>query len=259
MARRPTLGAVTARAPIFVSLIGGGWTADALPATYGPFLAAAGPSPRIACAVVDEGDGPAQFQRWAAALAAVAPCTPQPVLVAEGQPFDVAALADADGLLVCGGLNPAYAAAFSAAGDQLRGWLEATGRPYAGFSAGAVIAARAALVGGWRSEGVPVCPEDAAEDLDEVTVVAGLGLVAGTVDVHAAQWGTLPRLIDVVRRGLVRSGLAIDEDTAVTVRADRGEVAGLGNAYLVRAADADGVTVRVLPAGSSFNVAHLAP
>ena len=46
----------------------------------------------------------------------------------------------------------------------------AAGVPYLGFSAGAAIAAEAALVGGWRIGDVPVSPEEASEELDEITV-----------------------------------------------------------------------------------------
>ena len=77
------------------------------------------------------------------------------------------------------------------------------GLPYAGFSAGAAIAATTAIIGGWRIDGVPVCPEDSDEGLDPVTVVDGIGLVGGAVDVHAAQWGNLSRLVAAVEAGLV--------------------------------------------------------
>lgn len=218
-----------------VFLIGGGWTPEARSAVYEPFLAAAGDRPVVACVVLDEGDGPAQYERWATALEATAPCTPVPVLVPEGGRLDVAALGGADGLLVCGGLTPAYAHALGPSASAVRDWLAAGGRPYAGFSAGAAVAAGAALVGGWRSAGVPVCPEDSAEDLEEVTVVAGLGLLELAVDVHAAQWGTLGRLVAAVRTGLVGSGVAIDEDTVLAVDGDLARVGGLGQVHHVLA------------------------
>ena len=84
------------------------------------------------------------------------------------------------------------------------------GLPYAGFSAGAAIAAGSAIIGGWRIDGVPVCPEDSDEGLDPVTVVDGIGLVDGAVDVHAVQWGNLSRLIAAVGAGLVAHGVALD-------------------------------------------------
>jgi cyanophycinase len=178
-----------------VHLLGGGWDPAAAPALYGPFLDAAGTAPAVAVVVLDEGDGTAQFGRWAGVLTRTARCEPVPVLVPAGGRLDPAALGDADALLVCGGLTPAYAAALAPAAGAVRGWLAERDRPCAGFSAGAAVAAGDAVVGGWRSRGVAVCPEDAAEDLDEVAVVPGLGLVPWTVDVHCAQWGTLPPLL----------------------------------------------------------------
>jgi cyanophycinase len=232
-----------------VHLLGGGWDAAAAPHLYGPFLGAAGANPTVATVVLDEGDGAMYFARWAEALRGVAPCEPVPVLVPLGSRFDVAALGNADALIVCGGLTPAYADALVPVGGAIRSWLAEGGRPYAGFSAGAAIAAEQALVGGWQDGGVPVCPDDASEDLDEITVVPGLGLVPWTVDVHCAQWGTLPRLITAVSRHSV-SGLAIDEGTAVHLDRDGARVAGLGTAWFVRAGDSGDVSVTPLRTGS---------
>jgi len=224
-------------------LIGGGWNPDATALVYGPLLAASGAQPTIACVVFDEGDGGAHFERWAAMLSATAPCTPVPVLVSDADGFDVAALGTADAVLVCGGHTPSYAAVLAPAAPALSAWLAEGSRHYAGFSAGSAIAARDALVGGWRVHGVPVCPEDAGEDLDEVSVVPGLGLVPFTVDVHAAQWGTVNRLIAAVRDGSVGSGIAIDEDTLLVVDGDSQRVAGLGLVHSVSRTE-DGVRVR---------------
>ncbi len=73
-----------------------------------------------------------------------------------------------------------------------------------------------------------------------MTVTAGLGLLPVTVDVHAAQWGTLARLIAAVAAGLVDSGVAIDEDTLLAVGADGagpGTVHGAGQVHWVRRGD----------------------
>lgn len=233
-----------------VHLIGGGWDPGAVPGLYRPFLDEAGPDPRIACVVVDEGDGPEQFDRWAAALLTAGSCRPFPVLVPAGGRLRVADLDDADGLLVCGGLTPAYVAALSPVAAELRNWL--ADRPYCGFSAGAVIAAGTAVVGGWLADGRQVIPEDAAEDLAEVTTRTGLGLVPFSVDVHCAQWGTLPRLLAACRdSGTV--GLALDENTRVGWRGGAVEVTGSGHAYLVRRTG-DSITVRRWAAGDSFRI-----
>jgi cyanophycinase len=240
--------------PAPVLLIGGGWDPAAGRRLYGAVLAACtAPRPQVACVVLDEGDGSGQFGRWAGALTAAGPCGPVPVLVPEGGALDVAALGDADAVLVCGGLSPAYAAALAPARQALRAWLTQRGRPYAGFSAGSAVAATRAVVGGWRAGGVPVCPEEAGEDLEEVTVVAGLGLVPFSVDVHCAQWGTLPRLLSALAGRPGSTGVGLDEDTMLTVVGGTATVSGTGHAWLVTAG-ADGARVRALADGEEFPV-----
>jgi cyanophycinase len=205
---------------------------------------------------VDEGDGDEQFTRYEGVLRAVGDCTPVPLLVPLHASFDADVLRGVDGLLVCGGLTPAYQEAFAACLERLPRLLAERGVPYAGFSAGAAVAARRAVVGGWLGGGVPVCPQDAAEDLEEIEVRDGLGLVPFAVDVHAAQWGTLPRLVDAVARHRVPEGVAVDENTVVEVTADgsRARVAGLGRAHRVRPAPDGGVVVRSYADGESIPV-----
>jgi len=70
------------------------------------------------------------------------------------------------------------------------------------------------------------------------------------VDVHAAQWGTLPRLLAAVEFAGVR-GVAIDENTTVHVSDRAVTVAGVGHAHLAVPID-DGVIVRRLVAGDQF-------
>lgn len=241
-------------------LVGGGWDTAASAQVYAPFLAdatvRAGGPPAIACLVLDEGDGAERVERWTRTLTAVAPCRIRPLLVPLGERLDPARLGDADALLVDGGLTPGYADALVPVATDIRSWLAGGGRPYAGFSAGAAIAARWAIVGGWRSGGVPVCPEDTGEDLDELTVVPGLGLTKWSVDVHCAQWGTLPRLIEVIRGSVPGqgrgNGLGIDENTLVTIDADGGlSVAGAGRAWLVhRGGGRAMATVSPVPSGT---------
>ena len=107
------------------------------------------------------------------------------------------------------GDTAAYLAAVDPLVEEIR-LLVADGLPYLGFSAGAMIAADRAIVGGWRINGIPVCPEPTSQGLDEVTVVEGLGLVDLAVDVHAAQWGVLSRLVAATEAGLVDGGVAAD-------------------------------------------------
>jgi len=147
-------------------------------------------------------------------------------------------LAGAAGVYVAGGLTPAYRDVLVDAGT---GWLEAAqeaGLVYGGFSAGSAIASAWALVGGWRATArgreIEVCHEDCGEDLDAVTVRPGLGLVPFTVDVHAAQWGTLNRLIHALATDGPAEGWAIDEHTTLEASGQTLTVHGQGAATRVR-------------------------
>ena len=80
--------------------------------------------------------------------------------VAKGSSLDPAVLSDIDGLFVGGGPMPEYHASLAPAYPDIRDQVGG-GLPYAGFSAGAAIAATTAIVGGWQIDGVPVCPEEA--------------------------------------------------------------------------------------------------
>jgi cyanophycinase len=203
---------------------------------------------RIAVVLVHEGEGREFFDWFAGALTAHAECEPLPVLLAEGETLDPTALAEIDGLLVGGGLTPAYRSGLDPAFGEIRR-LVASGVPYLGMSAGAAIAAERALVGGWRIGGVVVCPEESAEDLDEVTVEQGIGLVDVSIDVRAAQRGTLTRLIASTEAGIVPGGLAIDEDTVVIVGTGALRVGGAGSAWSVVPSES-GVIVSSAAAGA---------
>jgi cyanophycinase len=238
--------------PVSTFLIGGGWDAAEV---YEPFVRAVGGDRRIGCLIVDEGDGAAQFERYAEVLRKAGPVTPVPLLVPLGGRFEPeAALDGVDGLLVCGGLTPAYQEALRDCPERLPTLLAGRGMPYAGFSAGAAVAARRAVVGGWLVDGVPVCPEETGEDLAEVEVRAGLGLVPFAVDVHAAQWGTLARLISVVGRGAAPYGVTVDENTLLHLVGGEVRVAGAGRAHVVRPGGDGGVLVRAYRAGEGFAI-----
>jgi cyanophycinase len=140
----------------------------------------------------------------------------------------------AGGVYVAGGLTPGYHEVLVAGGTA---WLERArelGLPYAGYSAGAAIAAEQAILGGWRTGDVVVCAEEASEDLDQVAPAPGLGLISGCVDVHAAQWGTLGRALAVVRAG-VPHGVAIDEHTTLELDGGTARVHGLGAVHRLEA------------------------
>ncbi|GAA3137304.1 hypothetical protein GCM10017687_62350 [Streptomyces echinatus] len=234
-------------------LIGGGWDRAEV---YEPFLRVLRGERRVGCLLVDEGDGAAQFERYATVLRKAGPsCAPVPLPVPLGGRFEPeAALDGIDGLLVCGGLTPAYQDVLAGCLDRLPGLLAERGVPYAGFSAGAAVAARRAVVGGWLVDGVPVCPEETGEDLAEVEVRAGLGLVPFAVDVHAAQWGTLARLVAAVGRGDVPYGAAVDENTLLVVEDGRARVSGAGRVHVVRPHPGNSVTVRAYAPGETWPV-----
>lgn len=156
--------------------------------------------------------------------------------VPAGAVFDTGVLSDIDALVVAGGVTPDYLAAIAPVVDQVR-LLVSDGLPYLGYSAGAMIAADRALVGGWRIGGIEVCPEEASEGLDEVELREGLGLVDLTVDVHAVQAGTLARLIASAEAEFVTAGLAIDEDTTLVVGEGALEVRGTGSVWRVIAGE----------------------
>ena len=181
-----------------VHLVGGGWLATAL-AAVGPF------EPRITPLALDE----------LAALTAVT---------------------DVDGIVIGGGLTPAYLTAVAPIAGEIRRQV-AAGVPYLGFSAGAMIAAERAIIGGWRIGGVAVSPEEWSEGLDEVTIEHGIGFLDVTVEVHAAQAGTLSRLIAATEAGLIGGGLAIDESTALVVGEGALSVVGAGSVWRVSQSD----------------------
>jgi cyanophycinase len=227
---------------VSVHLVGGGWSPGGDPEVTSTFLAeaasrAAGSGrmvPRVAVLIVVDDGTPSEEYRtgYPASLRAVAACDPVVTVLASGEQFAPSVLTDVDALVVGGGLTPAYHAAIDPLVEEIR-LLVADGLPYLGFSAGAMIAADRAIVGGWRVNGIPVCPEETGEDLDEVTVVEGLGLVDLAVDVHAAQWGTLSRLVAATEAGLVDGGVAIDEKTVLVVGDEGFAVFGAGSVWQV--------------------------
>jgi cyanophycinase len=169
-----------------------------------------------------------------------------PVRLQTGQLLDadtVEAAAGADGIVVGGGWTPGYHAALTGA-DGLGGAIRdavASGTPYAGFSAGAMVAGENALLGGYLVDGREVCEDGCSEGLDEVTVRPGLGLVAFTADVHITAAGTLGRAVDLVTSGLAATSVGVDEDTCLTVpfggRPQDGSVTGTGSVWFVDASE----------------------
>ena len=244
-----------------IHLVGGGYRDGTEKDVYGPFVAealarAGDERPAvIAMLTVREDADPSHADTLAAALRKASPrpieivstAIEEAAVVEEGVRMPEEALAGpdgepADGILVGGGLTPAYLAAIAPLGERLRRAVTA-GVPYLGFSAGAAIAPDRALVGGWRIGGVEICQEDSSEDLDELTIEDGLGLIDVTVDVHAAQWGNLSRAIAAVDSGAVGEVIAIDEATVLTVGSGPLRPAGAGTVWVITRDDR-GVLVR---------------
>ena len=237
-----------------IHLVGGGWAANYAGDVYREFLLEASARalasgrdvPRIGVLLVRESDAASESDRYRVLLQDVASCDPVVTEIVEGELFASAALTAIDGLFIGGGHTPSYLDGVTPLIDEIR-LLVADDLPYLGFSAGAMIAADAALIGGWRIGEIAVCVQDAGEDLDQVTIVEGLGLVDLAIDVHAAQHGTLSRLVAATEAGLIDGGLAIDEFTALIVGGDEIRVVGSGSVWQVAQAE-DGVLVSTLGA-----------
>lgn len=205
--------------------------------------------PRVAVVVL-EGDEPeAAFARWDGVLAAAGARQRTAVPVSAARPLEPGQLHGFDGLLIAHGLTPGYAAAVTPHAEALREVLQ--GLVVGGSSAGAAVLAEHALVGGWRLSGRPVCAEEAGEDLDELRVVPGLGLLPGwCVDVHAAQWGTVSRMVATVAAGLAPAGVALDEETVLSRAGGPWEVRGVGHVWQLPGRDS---APAVLHAGDRLN------
>ena len=239
-------------------LIGGGRDEAGVVASHRPFAAAVAEGP-VRVLVLDEGDE-TDTTRWTGNLAAV-DLESEATVVSRERPARAEDLEGAGGVYVAGGLTPGYHEALAGSGT---GWLDVArmrGVPYAGFSAGAAIAAERAVVGGWRAEirgrTVAVCDDGAGEDLELIEVRDGLGLVPFHVDVHAAQWGTLTRLLHALAAGPTPAGAAIDEGTTLEVDGGTVRVHGDGAVYWATRSSSPGVPVRVLVDGDQAPLADL--
>lgn len=237
-----------------IHLVGGGRDETRCGALLTPFVAEAGDAARsdapvIALLLVLESDDDTSIDRFRSVLLAAGARTDgiRVSAILEGERFAPGAIDGAHGVFVGGGLTPAYHDALIGLGEEIRATV-AAGHPYAGFSAGAAVAASRALVGGYRLNETVVCPDDAAEELDEVEVREGLGLVPFSVEVHAAQWGTLARLVAAVGADLTPRGVAIDEHTALIVETgERGSatVRGDGGVWNVERASSGALVSRL--------------
>ena len=233
-----------------VHLVGGGGDSAHDAEVFGTFLSEATAQASRAgrdepiVAIITVGPGSAHADELAAALGDSVQT--RHTVLAPGDTGDLTALGAVDGILIGGGVTPDYLAALLPIYGEIRRQVSA-GVPYLGFSAGAMIAAERALIGGWRIGGVEVTPEHVSEGLDEITFAQGIGLLDVTVDVHAAQSGSLSRLIAATEAGLIDGGLAIDENTVLVVGEGALGVLGAGSIWKVSQADG-GVLVSTIGA-----------
>ncbi|MFE6734104.1 Type 1 glutamine amidotransferase-like domain-containing protein [Microbacterium sp. NPDC057650] len=228
-----------------VHLVGGGFGRTA----FAPFTAdvhAAAPhdeTPVVAVVTVRENGGTGHARDLVEAITAdgAAAFDIRLVTAAEDDVVDPAVFDGAHAIVIGGGRTPAYHAALEPSFDRIRTAV-ASGTPYLGFSAGAMIAAERAILGGRLIGGVPVAPEGVAQRLDELTIAPGIGLVDVSVDVHVAQWGALSRLIAATEAGAIDGGVGLDESTSLIAGSDGLRIAGEGSVWRVSPGE-DGVVV----------------
>ncbi len=233
-----------------IHLVGGGGDPAHNTAVFGTFVSEA--TQRAAqdgrdapvVAIVTVGPGSAHGHELAAALGDTVET--RHTVLAAGDTAALTAISAVDGILVGGGVTPDYLAALLPIAGEIRRQVSMN-VPYLGFSAGAMIAAERALIGGWRIGGVEVTPEHVSEGLDEITFAQGIGLLDVTVDVHAAQYGSLSRLIAATEAGQIDGGLAIDENTVLVVGEGALGVHGSGSVWRVSQAEG-GVLVSTIGA-----------
>ncbi len=237
-----------------IFLHGGGDREAGRVATFGRFVTAAtdGCAGVLALIVadVDEAAALESYQVYRAIFLALGlpaeRLAPLPVSPANPLTYDMVAYLAPAGVFVGGGLTPLYHQALCVDRAWLA-YLQETGAPYGGTSAGAAIAGRQAILGGWQAvrdgRSREIIFAGAGEGLERLTVHPGLDLVPFAVDVHAGQMGTLIRMIQAVDLGLAPEGWAIDENTMLAVHGPDVNFLGLGHAYHVRRAA--GATVQV--------------
>lgn len=141
-------------------------------------------------------------------------------------------LADYDGIIVAGGHTPSYLTGLAPRRDQLAR-LVREDVPWIGYSAGAMVASRHALIGGWRQNGRAIGNQAWSEDLDEITVVDGLALVSPLIATHndVAQSDSVVLALMEADPSL-RTAVAMDEDTCLIVDPITGRTAHYGRGRL---------------------------
>lgn len=235
-------------------LIGGGPSQAVAPVLDEFVLAARDRGNRIAIALLGSAEEAAGFLD--AYADPITSCFPEaliePIWLTDEDEAPIAWPADPErlaGLVVAGGWTPGYL-------EALMKWREMVsklvrrGVPYLGWSAGAMIVGRHAIVGGWQHGGRRVAPEIAGEGSTELDIRDGLALIGPSIETHADTQFLVGRAIAALQVGPMLSVAAIDEDTAlvIDVASGRTRVAGAGQVIWVTS-NADQFNVRFEPRG----------
>lgn len=136
-------------------------------------------------------------------------------------------LSAVDGLIVAGGHTPSYLAGLAPKRNELARLVH-NDVPYIGYSAGAAVTSRHALVGGWKINGRAVGSQNWSEGLDEVSIVDGLGMITPTIGTHNDVALGDGLLTGVVEQNWTRTTVGIDEDTCLVVDPVTGRTAHYG-------------------------------
>ena len=110
-----------------ITLVGGGWDPEYRQSVYGPFVeqvSRRSAEPAVAVVLVDESGESAEVgARFTAVVKSLGDVQTRVIGVPVGQLLEVAALEGCAGLIVGGGLTPAYADALAPVAEELRQWL----------------------------------------------------------------------------------------------------------------------------------------